>query len=204
MRIIGLTGGIASGKSIVSKTLQDLGAAAISTDEIGHSIIEPYKPAWHDLIAYFGRQILNDDLTINRQKLGAMVFNDREKLDKLNKITHPHIMAEMRSAILAIASSNPDSVVVVEVPLLYETHMEKLFDEVWVIWVDNDTQIKRLMARDGIEREDALKRMESQMPLDEKAKRADVLIDNRHNIEETKAIVTRNFNNILPKQQILL
>lgn len=199
VKTIGLTGGIASGKSIVSKTLQDLGAVAISTDEIGHRIMEPHKPAWHDLIAYFGRGILNDDLTINRQKLGAIVFNDREELDKLNKITHPHIMAEMRNAMQLIASDNPASVVAVEVPLLYETHMEKLFDEVWVIWVDNDTQIKRLMDRDGIGREDALKRIESQMPLDEKARRADVLIDNRHDIEETKAIVTRNFNNILSK-----
>lgn len=199
MKTIGLTGGIASGKSIVSKTLKALGAVAISTDEIGHSIMEPHKPAWHDLIAYFGRGILNDDLTINRQKLGDVVFNDREKLDRLNQITHPHIMAEMRKAMQLIASENPDGVAVVEVPLLYETHMEKLFDEVWVIWVDNDTQIKRLMDRDGIGREDALKRIESQMPLDEKARRADVLIDNRHGIEETKAIVTRNFNNILSK-----
>lgn len=196
---IGLTGGIASGKSIVSKTLQDLGAVVIGTDEIGHNIIEPHKPAWYDLIDYFGKEILNDDLTINRQKLGAIVFNDREKLDKLNKITHPHVIAEMCNAIQLIASSDPNAVVVVEVPLLYETHMEKIFDEVWVIWVDNDTQIKRLMARDGIKREDALKRIKSQMPLDEKARRADVLIDNRHNIEETKATVTRNFNNILSR-----
>lgn len=199
VKTIGLTGGIASGKSIVSKTLQDLGAVAISTDEIGHRIMEPHKKAWYDIIAYFGQEILNDDLTINRQKLGAIVFDNREKLNKLNKITHPHILAEMREAIQRIASDNPDAVAVVEVPLLYETHMEKLFDEVWVIWVDNDTQVKRLMNRDGIGREDALKRIESQMPLDEKASRADVLIDNRHDIEETKAIVTRNFNNILSK-----
>ncbi|MDD2621392.1 MAG: dephospho-CoA kinase [Syntrophomonadaceae bacterium] len=197
MRLIGLTGGIASGKSIVSKTMQDLGAAAINTDAIGHSIIEPHKPAWDDLIEYFGPEILNDDLTINRQKLGEIVFNAPEKLAKLNYITHPRIIAEMRSNIEFIKETNPDRVLVIEVPLLYETHMEKIFDEIWVVWVDRDTQIKRLMARDGIGVEDAIRRIESQMPLDEKAKRADVLIDNRHNIEETISIVTRNFNNIL-------
>lgn len=199
VKVIGLTGGIASGKSIVSKTLQSLGAAAINTDEIGHRIMEPHKPAWHDLIAYFGQEILNDDLTVNRQKLGAIVFNSPEKLDKLNRITHPHIMDAMRHTLQVIKSTTPDRVVVIEVPLLYETHMEKLFDEIWVIWVDNDTQIERLMVRDGISREDAVKRIESQMPLDEKARRADVLVDNRHNIEETIAIVTRNFNNILSR-----
>lgn len=197
MLIIGLTGGIASGKSTVSKTVAELGARIINTDEIAHQIIEPGEPAWDDIVKYFGEGVLNPDNTINRVKLGTIVFQDSASLQQLNGITHPRVMERMRSDLKRIKEEQPEAVVFMEVPLLYETHMEKLCREVWVVWVDSETQITRLMARDNIGREDALRRIASQMPLEEKAKRADRIIDNTGSIEETIATTTRYFNDIL-------
>jgi len=197
MYIIGLTGGIASGKSTVSRTVAELGARIINTDEIAHQIIEPGEPAWDDIVKYFGEGVLNPDNTINRIKLGAIVFQDPASLQQLNSITHPRVMERMRSDLRRIEEEQPEAVVFMEVPLLYETHMEKLCREVWVVWVDSETQITRLMARDNIGPEDALRRIASQMPLEEKAKRADRVIDNTGSIEETIEITTRYFNDIL-------
>lgn len=199
MYIIGLTGGIASGKSTVSRTLAKLGARIINTDEIAHQIIEPGQPAWDDIVQYFGNDVLSTDNTINRVKLGAIVFQDHESLMKLNNFTHPRVMERLRSDLKRIEEEHPEAVVFMEVPLLYETHMEKLCREVWVVWVDRETQINRLMARDAIDREYALRRIASQMPLEEKAKRADRMIDNSGSVEETVAITTRIFNEILQR-----
>lgn len=147
MKIIGLTGGIASGKSTVSQTLEQLGAILIDADEISHRIIEPHQPAWVDIVHTFGENILLPDSTINRRRLGEIVFAYPDNLQILNKITHPRIMESFKDDFKKIKSSQPDAVVVIDVPLLYETHMDRLSDEVWVVWVDRDTQIQRLMSR---------------------------------------------------------
>ena len=199
MKIIGLTGGIASGKSTVSRALQDLGAIVIDADEVAHTIIEPGKPAWEDIVEHFGSEVLNPDQTIDREKLGAIVFNDPERLQELNQITHPRVGEQFKQMIKNIKSQQADAVLFIEVPLLYETHMDRICDEVWVVWVDEETQIQRLMKRDGLSREDALKRIDAQMSLDEKAKRADVVIDNSFSIEETIETATRYYNNIVSK-----
>jgi dephospho-CoA kinase len=199
MKIIGLTGGIASGKSTVSRALQDLGAIIIDADEVAHAIIEPGKPAWEDIVEHFGLGVLNPDQTIDREKLGAIVFNDPARLQVLNQITHPRVGEQFKQMIKNIKSQQSDAVLFIEVPLLYETHMDRICDEVWVVWVDEETQIQRLMKRDGLSREDALKRIDAQMSLDEKAKRADVVIDNRFSIEETIETATRYYNNIISK-----
>ncbi|MGB4507986.1 MAG: dephospho-CoA kinase [Syntrophomonadaceae bacterium] len=199
MKIIGLTGGIASGKSTVSRALQDLGAIIIDADEVAHAIIEPGKPAWEDIVEHFGTEVLNPDQTIDREKLGAIVFNDPARLQVLNQITHPRVGEQFKQMIKNIKSQQSDAVLFIEVPLLYETHMDRICDEVWVVWVDEETQIQRLMKRDGLSREDALKRIDAQMSLDEKAKRADVVIDNRFSIEETIETATRYYNNIISK-----
>lgn len=194
--MIGLTGGIASGKSMVAKTLEEMGAILLSTDEIGHRVIEPGTTAYYDLLEAFGKGILHQDATINRKELGGIVFQDPEKLRLLNRLTHPPIMREIRQQLSRIERERPEAIVVMEVPLLYETGMEKLFDQIWVVWVDRETQIKRLMNRDLIQRENAIRRIDSQLPLDEKAQRADLIIDNRGTMEETIAKVTRYYNNI--------
>lgn len=193
MKIIGLTGGIASGKSTVTRTLLDLGAIIIDSDELAHNIMKPYKPAWKDIVKIFGTEILNPDETINRDRLGQIVFNDPDKLRELNQITHWRIAERYKEDLRLLRKEKPEAVVVMEIPLLYETHAERICDEVWVVWVDRETQMERLMKRDGISREDALKRIEAQMDLDEKARLADVVIDNRHSIEATNEAATKNY-----------
>ncbi|HQA07833.1 MAG TPA: dephospho-CoA kinase [Syntrophomonadaceae bacterium] len=199
MKIIGLTGGIASGKSTVARTLRELGATVIDADEIAHSVIEPGKPAWEDIVKKFGSHILKPDQTIDREKLGAIVFNDPELLQELNQITHPRIAEQFKHMIRTLRNQQSDTILFMEVPLLYETHLERICDEVWVVWVDEETQIQRLMKRDNLLREDAIKRIDAQMSLDEKARRADLVIDNRFSVEETIASATRYYNEILNK-----
>lgn len=197
MKIIGLTGGIASGKSTVSRTLEKLGAIIVDADQVAHTLIELEQPAWYDIIAAFGRGVLNENGTINREKLGAIVFKHPEMLQQLNRITHPRIIKYLTDTLKAIETQHPDAVVVLEIPLLYEANMEKICDQVWVVWVDGETQVSRLMERENMSREDALRRINAQMSLDEKANRADFVIDNRNSVEETIAYITKYFNDSL-------
>jgi len=199
MKIIGLTGGIASGKSTVARTLRELGATVIDADEIAHSVIEPGKPAWEDIVKKFGSHILKPDQTIDREKLGAIVFNDPELLQELNQITHPRVAEQLKHIITTMRIEQSHAILFLEVPLLYETHLERICDEVWVVWVDEETQIQRLMKRDNLSREDAIKRIDAQMSLDEKARRADVVIENRSSLEETIAKATKYYNEILSR-----
>jgi dephospho-CoA kinase len=202
MKVIGLTGGIASGKSTVSRTLKELGAYIIDADETAHRVCEPHKPAWTDMVAAFGKEILNADETINRDKLGEMVFGNPDLLSQLNQITHPRIMESFKEDYRNIKTANPNAILVFEVPLLYETFMDRMCDEVWVVWVDYDTQLKRLIDRNHYSLEEAKRRIESQIPLDEKAHRADVVINNCGSIEETINSATKYFNAILERQKI--
>lgn len=197
MKIIGLTGGIASGKSTVVNALRQLGALIIQSDEVAHEIIAPGKPAWADVVKVFGEEILLEDQTIDRIKLGQIVFNDPERLQELNQITHPRIMEHLKSDLAWVKSSNPNAIVVMEIPLLYETHLDRICDEVWVIWVDRETQIARLIGRDKLSREDAIKRIDSQMSLDEKARRADLVLDNTRGAEQTVATATAYFKEVM-------
>jgi dephospho-CoA kinase len=199
VKIIGLTGGVASGKSTVAITLEALGAIIIDGDKTAHSIMEPHQPAWEDIVKTFGPQILREDLTINRDILAPIVFNDPAALDKLNHITHPRVMESINDQLNRIKTEQPDAVVIMDIPLLYETHMDRLCQEVWVVWVDRETQINRLMNRNGFTRGEAVRRIQTQASLDEKASRADKVIDNSGSLEETIRTVTRNFNDILHK-----
>ena len=192
-----MTGGIASGKSSVSTTLARLGAIIIDGDEVAHRLMEPHQPAWKEIAEAFGSEVLLPDETINRVKLGAIVFDNPQQLLLLDNITHPLIIAQVKDELQRIKTSQPEAVVVLEIPLLYEVHMDKLCEQVWVVWVDRETQIDRLMTRNGYSRNEALKRINAQMPLDEKADRADVVIDNRGTLEETICLATRYFNDIL-------
>lgn len=196
MKILGLTGGIASGKSTAARTLRELGSIIIDADVVARCAVEPGQPAWYDVVDFFGRDILNPDNTINREKLGLQVFSQPDYLKKLNQLTHPHIMEEIKRRLKSAAQEEPDRVLVLEVPLLYETNMERLCDWVWVVWVDAETQIQRLMNRDGISRADALSRIGSQMPLDEKARRADLVIDNSGTPDQMRQFIIDNYKRI--------
>jgi dephospho-CoA kinase len=197
MKIIGLTGGIASGKSTAAKTLSELGAVIIDADKTAHRLMEPHQAVWEDIVNNFGLEILNSDMTINRIKLGAIVFDQPKQLEVLNRITGPRIVEALKNSIMKIKTERPESVVILDVPLLYEAHMEKLCDQVWVVWVSREIQIKRLMERNGFTQDEAIKRIESQISLDEKARQADVVIDNSGSLEETIRFVTIYFLDIL-------
>lgn len=197
MKIIGLTGGIASGKSTVSSVFREMGAIILDADQIARQVVLPQQPAWEDIVVLFGPQVLNQDQSLNREKMAEIVFNNHNCLNELNRITHPRIMQYYKDTLRKISMEKPEAIVILEVPLLYETNMDKLCQQVIVVWVDRETQIKRLMEREKLSCEDAIKRVDSQMPLDEKARRADFVIDNRGSMVETKEKATIYYNEIL-------
>lgn len=196
---LGVTGGIASGKSTVTRTLRELGAIIIDADEVAHHIIEPGQPAWQDIIDYFGPEVLDADRSINRPRLGEIVFNDHEKLVMLNRFTHPRVYDYYRRVLGELEEASPSSVVVLEIPLLFESGMQNLCDQVWVIWLDEDTQVRRLMERNGFSREAALNRIHIQMPLEEKARRADLVIDNTRSMADVAGLVRQHFTELQQK-----
>lgn len=187
MRIIGLTGGIASGKSTVSGILKSLGAVVIDADQVAREVVEPGKPAWQEIVQDFGPAVLNPDGTLNRKQLSQLVFRDGEKLRRLNAITHPRVIEHFRQRLQWLRANRPDAVVVLDVPLLFESGMDAMADEVWVVWVDQEIEMQRLMMRDGITHEEAEARVAAQLPLEEKVRRADRVIDNTRSLQETIA-----------------
>ncbi len=197
----GLTGGIASGKSTVAKMLQEKGAYIIDFDELAHYVEEPDRPAWQEIVNYFGRDILNEDRTINRVKLGLIVFADQEKLSRLNSIVHPAVFEEWRRRMDEINRKDPGAIVIADVPLLVEVGLQRLLDVVILVYSSPEDQIKRLMDRSGCSREEALKRLASQMPIDEKTRYADIVIDNHDTPEVTRGIVDCVWKELLEREK---
>lgn len=184
--IVGLTGGIATGKSLVSAELKRLGARVIDADEIAREVVEPGKPAYVEIVAEFGSPVLNPDATINRKALAERVFSDKEALAKLNGITHPRIRARIRERIREeMARAGKNELVIIDVPLLLEGPLKDEVDRIIVVYADEERQLERLEKRNGATREEALRRLASQMPVMEKLKYADYVIDNNGAIEET-------------------
>lgn len=197
MKLIGLTGGISSGKSTVMETLANEGAIILDADKIAHRCMEKGSAAWQDIIAEFGQNILNDDGSINRGKLGKIVFADSKRRQRLNEITHPRVFEQIKRELKNIEQTNPQAAVIIEIPLLYESNRQDMFDEVWVVWVDRETQIQRLMSRNGYTRAEAIQRINSQLDLDKKAQLADRVINNSSHREETIRLTRKYFNAIL-------
>ncbi|MGM0445925.1 MAG: dephospho-CoA kinase [Bacillota bacterium] len=186
--IIGLTGGIATGKSTVAKFLEEMNIKVIDSDKIAHEILN-YKETINEIEEEFGSTVLNKDGSINRKKLGEIVFDDLDKLKKLESITHHRIFGVIDEK---INKNKPDNeIIVLDAPLLFETSLDNKVDETWVIYTDKKTQIKRLKKRDGLDKDDALKRIKAQMPLEEKINKADIIIDNTGTKEELKEKVKR-------------
>ncbi len=202
MTIIGLTGGIASGKSTVSQKLADLGAVIIDGDKIAHKIMEPGWPTYEEIVKEFGNDILNPDLTIDRARLGAIVFEDPARMRALNRIVRPYIYEAIDKEIETKRLAHPKAVLVLDIPLLFEARLDLIADQVWVVWVDRETQISRLMGRNSLTREDAIRRIDSQMPLDEKARRAHLVIDNNGSMDDTLRLATKYYLDILHDHQI--
>jgi dephospho-CoA kinase len=184
--LIGLTGGIASGKSIVAEMFQSLGAHIIDADRIGREIMVPGTDAYERVVDAFGKEILKGDRSIDRKKLGNMVFGNPEKITLLNECTHPEIFKEIDRRVEGIRQKNPDALIIVDVALLIESGSQKIFDKLIVIYADEETQLKRLKERDGFAAEEAQKRISSQMPLKEKVKYADFVIYNDKGLDDTR------------------
>lgn len=184
MKVIGLTGGIASGKSTASAYLRELGAAIVDADAISRASTRRGGAAFEAVCAAFG-DILGADGEIDRRKLGGIVFADEDARRKLNSIVHPAVMAESRAQIENARASGV-KMCILDVPLLFETGMEKLCDETWLIYVPREEQIRRMAERDGLDAAAAAARIDSQMPLEEKLKRANVAIDSSGTIEQTR------------------
>lgn len=189
MKVIGLTGGIASGKSTASAYLRELGAAIVDADAISRASTRRGGAAFEAVCAAFG-DILGADGEIDRRKLGGVVFADEDARRKLNSIVHPAVMAESRAQI-ENARALGVKMCILDVPLLFETGMEKLCDETWLIYVPREEQIRRMAERDGLDAAAAAARIDSQMPLEEKLKRADVAIDSSGTIEQTREKLCR-------------
>lgn len=185
MLIIGLTGGVATGKSTVASMLAELGARVVDADVIARQVVEPGKPAWRGLLENYGIHILQDDGTLNRRALGRLVFGNLEELARLNQITHPHILEAIHEQMEALRREGAP-VVVLDVPLLFETGLDKQVDAVWVVTATREQQLERLEHRDDLSPDEAEMRLAAQMPLEEKARRAQVVIDNAGTIEDTR------------------
>jgi len=184
--LIGLTGGIASGKSIVSSIFKELGAYVIDADRISRDVMVPGSEIYKKVVNVFGEGILKDDQTIDRKKLGDMIFGNPEKIALLNECTHPEIFREIDRRVKEIRQNTPDALIIVDAALLVETGAYKTFDKLVVVYVDEETQLKRLKERDGFTDEEVTKRISSQMPLKEKVKYADFVIYNDKGLEETR------------------
>ncbi|MFD2699888.1 dephospho-CoA kinase [Paenibacillus shunpengii] len=188
---IGLTGGIATGKSSVSRYLVSLGAILIDADQIAREVMLPGHPVLAAVIERFGQAVLNEDGTLHRKKLGEIVFGNSAELKALNDITHPAIRLEMQERMRMFEQEQPDKLVVSDIPLLYESGLSEQFEQVMVVYVPAEIQLKRLMERDGISEADALSRLNAQMDIEEKKRRADIVIDNSGTMEETKAQIIK-------------
>ncbi|TDL88363.1 dephospho-CoA kinase [Vibrio vulnificus] len=184
-QIIGITGGIASGKSTVSLYLQELGFTIVDADLASRAVVEPGEEAYHQVVKAFGEDILLTDGNIDRVKLGSIIFNDQEKRLLLNGIVHPAVRNWMRGKTEAALSSGEETVFM-DIPLLFESKLTFMVDKTLLVYVDEQVQLQRLMNRNGLSETEALARINSQMPLADKKALADAVIDNNGDINETK------------------
>ncbi|TLS39150.1 dephospho-CoA kinase [Pseudalkalibacillus caeni] len=184
--IIGLTGGISSGKSTVSKMFKELNIPVVDADAAAREVVEPGENAYQDIVEYFGGDILLETGYIDRKKLGSIVFKDEEKRKVLNKIVHPAVREKMRKDTKEHFQSGSETVVM-DIPLLFESDLTHMVDKTLLVYVSDDIQLQRLIERDKNGEEDARQRIGSQMPLEEKRLLADEIIDNNGTIEETRS-----------------
>ena len=194
--LLGVTGGIASGKSYVSEILEELGSPLIDFDKLARVVVEPGKPAFKQIVDYFGKQVLADDGALDRKKLSDIVFSDMEKRKQLESFTHPAIYTEFFDGITAITSEKPDAVIQVAVPLLIELNLQFLFDKLLVVHVPTEVQVERLAKRDNISTEEAANILKSQLPIDEKVGFADFVIRNEGTKEQTRMQVEKLWGDI--------
>jgi len=197
MLIVALTGGIATGKSVVAQVWGQLGCFIHESDTLAHELQAPNKPAWKAIVSHFGEKILNPDRTINRGALGAIVFTDRREREFLNNLLHPMVMAKKRELIEKINQEGRTKIFVSVAALTIEAGYTKFFDKIIVAHCDKETQLKRLMERDSIDRTKALEKFDSQMPPEEKLDFADYIIDTSGSLRETLEQAEKVYRNLI-------
>lgn len=198
---VGLTGGIGTGKSTVDELFRKKGAYIIDFDALAHAAEDPGSTAWKEIVAYFGREILNDDGTINRERLGNIVFRDSEKLQKLNSIVHPAVFDKWKRRVEAIRLERDDAIIISDIPLLIEVSWYEYVDIVILVYISPEEQIKRIMKRNGYTRIEATDRLNSQMPIDEKVPYANFIIHNEGSMGETEKIVNDIWGKLLEREK---
>jgi len=189
MLTVGLTGGIGSGKSTVAKMLAELGAPSFDADKVGHDIYSPGRPAYKDVIAAFGETIVASDATIDRKKLGPIVFADPAQLKLLESIVHPRMFERMRDMVAELRAQGTAAPIVIEAAILIEAKWQPLFDEIWLVVAPREKVIARVEAERGLKREQTEARIKAQLSDDERRKHASLIIDNSGTIEDLRAKV---------------
>jgi len=184
--ILGVTGGIASGKSAVARMLEESGAPALDFDFIARQIVEPGKPAFEEIVALFGGKVLQRDRSLDRKKLASIVFQDEHKRKALENITHPRIVDAFLDQVGEITHRDPYAIIQAVIPLLFEANLRHLVHKVLFVYIPREMQIERLMKRDGISREAAQNILKAQLPIDEKLGYADYVIHNEGTLEDTR------------------
>ena len=177
MILVGLTGGVATGKSTVAKMFKQCGAIVIDADQLARDVVKPGKPAWQEIVTLFGKTVLNSDRSLDRQALGSIVFRNPKKRRQLECIIHPRVAREQQRLVRRIAKRKPHAVVIYEVPLLFEAGVDRRVDTIVVVTADRETQIVRLTKRSSLSRAEALRRIRSQMPLAKKIEQADHVLN---------------------------
>ncbi|WP_349408112.1 dephospho-CoA kinase [Pseudalkalibacillus sp. SCS-8] len=195
--IVGLTGGIASGKSTISEMIKMFEIPVVDADQIARQVVMPGEKAYEEIVAAFGENIVTDDGTIDRKKLGAIIFNDDQKRKTLNGIVHPAVRKEMLNQKTELLKEHKD--IILDIPLLFESKLTHMVEKTLLVYVHPKTQLERLMARDQSTKEEAQSRIQSQIPLDKKRDWADEIIDNNGTVEESR----QQLIHIFTKWQIL-
>jgi dephospho-CoA kinase len=193
MILVGLTGGIATGKSTVANLFKRFGATVIDADQLARDVVRPGKPAWREIVKFFGEGVLLPDRTIDRHALGSIVFHNRRKLRRLERIIHPRVAREQQRLARDIVRRAPDAIIIYEVPLLFEAGVHRRVDKIIVVTADRETQVARLKRRDGLTRRQAFQRISSQMPLAQKTRRADVVLDGT----KTKSLLSKEIRRLV-------
>jgi dephospho-CoA kinase len=197
MLIVALTGGIASGKSVVAKILEDLGCYIHHADKTAHDLMEPEKPAWKKIVAHFGKKILEEDKKVNRALLGKIIFSDEKERRFLNELIHPLVFEKKKKVISRLEKEGHYNIFISEAALTIEAGFADFFDKIIMTYCQKEDQIKRLMERDGISRKQAIKLMKSQMQPQEKLKYADYIIDSSGSLQSTIEQTERIYRNLM-------
>ncbi len=197
MLIVSLTGGIATGKSVVADVFENLGCYIHKADEAAHRLMAPRTAAWTKIVRHFGKEVLNKDETINRSRLGTIVYSDQKKRAFLNSLIHPLVMDEKKKVIQRLLKEGRHRIFISEAALTIEAGFERFFDRIVVVTCRPEIQIQRLMDRDRISHQQALQKVQSQMSPEEKTKFGDYIIDSSGTLEETVEQAERVFRSLM-------